>query len=305
MLYDYCNKHYVPHKKTGFASPFPFPAHRDSRLTQWLGKWIVAQTPEQLSALEGVYKHGRAHGIPLRWISSDEAAAREPHIRAAAGALESPETGIIDSHALMQSLLGELVEAGGDVSLGTRVTSLSPLVGGGYKVTTASGKESVEITTDVVVNAAGLGAVDICNMLLPEERHRKAYYCRGNYYVPLNRPPPVGTLIYPAPVPGHAGVGTHLTMDMGGNFRFGPDVEWVDDPSDVAATEAGMAEAKEAIETYLPGISELRPDYAGIRPKLKPRHEGGVAKVDFWIKEEDGHEGFVNLLGIESPGMFY
>ncbi|KAF8249915.1 FAD dependent oxidoreductase [Wilcoxina mikolae CBS 423.85] len=285
MLYEYCQKHYIPHKKTG--------------------KWIVAQTPEQLAALEGVYKHGRAHGIPLNWLSPKETATREPNVRALAGALESPETGIVDSHALMQSLLGEFVEAGGDVSLGTRVTSVSPLGegGGGYKIATKSGEEEVEVTADVVVNAAGLEAVGIGNMLLPKERHRKAYYCRGTYYVPLSRPPPVGTLIYPAPIPGFGGLGTHLTMDMGGNFRFGPDVEWVDDPSDVTATEAGMAEAKVAIETYLPGIGELRPDYAGIRPKLKPQHEGGVAKVDFWIKEEDGHKGFVNLLGIESPGL--
>ncbi|KAF8544972.1 FAD dependent oxidoreductase [Trichophaea hybrida] len=292
MLYEYCQKHYVPYKKTGFLLPPPPlpPSPTDPRaefnMYVIIGKWIVAQTPEQLAMLEGVYKHGRAHGIPLNWLSSKETVAREPNVRALAGALESPETGIIDSHALMQSLLGEFVELGGDVSLGTRVTS-----------------EEVEVTADVVVNAAGLEAVGIGNMLLPKERHRKAYYCRGTYYVPLSRPPLVGTLIYPAPIPGFGGLGTHLTMDMGGNFRFGPDVEWVDDPSDVTATEAGMAEAKVAIETYLPGIGELRPDYAGIRPKLKPQHEGGVAKVDFWIKEEDGHKGFVNLLGVESPGL--
>jgi 2-hydroxyglutarate dehydrogenase len=243
-------------------------------------------------------------GVTVNWLSASTTASREPHVRAAAGALESPNTGIVDSHALMQSLLGEFVEAGGDVALGSPVTALSS-DGGGYKVTASSGGELTEVTADVVINAAGLSAVEIGNLLLPQEKRRKAYYCKGTYYVPLSVPPPVGTLIYPAPVPGLGGLGTHLTMDMGGNFRFGPDVEWVDDPSDVKATGDGMLEAREAIKTYLPEIGELRPDYAGIRPKLRPKGEGGVGSVDFWIKEEEGYSGFVNLLGIESPGGFF
>ncbi|KAA8895363.1 FAD dependent oxidoreductase [Sphaerosporella brunnea] len=289
MLYDYCITHQISHKRCG--------------------KWVVAQTEDQLHALNGIYKHATSLGVKLNWLSATTTTAREPHVRAAAGALESPNTGIVDSHALMQSLLGEFVEAGGDVALGTVVTALAPHHhgggggGGGYKITASSSGEETEITADVVVNAAGLGAIDVGNLILPKEKWRKAYYCKGTYYVPLSTPPPVGTLIYPAPVPGLGGLGTHLTMDMGGNFRFGPDVEWVDDPSDVKATSNNLVVAREAIKTYLPGIGELRPDYAGIRPKLKPRGEGGVGSVDFWIKEEEGHRGFVNLLGIESPGL--
>lgn len=237
----------------------------------------------------------------MNWLTPAQTSAREPHVRAAAGALESPNTGIVDSHALMQSLLGEFSEAGGDIALGTEVTAIEPVSGGaGYKITT----DSASITSDIVINAAGLGAIGIGNLILPASKHRTAYYCKGTYYVPLTTPPPVNTLIYPAPIPGLAGLGTHLTMDLGGNFRFGPDIEWVDDSTDLAAKEDGMALARKTITTYLPEIGELRPDYAGMRPKLRPKSGGGVGSVDFWISEEDGHNGFINLLGIESPGMF-
>lgn len=202
----------------------------------------------------------------------------------------------------MQSLLGSFTEAGGDIALGCNVTGVEKLSGGGYKLRTTTGGEEMEITADVVINAAGLGAVKVGNMILPKEQHRKLYYAKGTYYVPLNKPPKVSTLIYPAPVPGAGGLGTHLTMDLGGNLRFGPDVEWVDREDDLIATEKNMVAAKEAIRSYLPGIGDLRPDYCGMRPKLQPR--GGVAGVDFWIKKEEGQEAWVNLLGIESPGEF-
>jgi 2-hydroxyglutarate dehydrogenase len=202
----------------------------------------------------------------------------------------------------MQSLLGSFTEAGGDIALGCSVTGVEKLPGGGYKLSTITGGEEMEITADVVINAAGLGAVKVGNMILPREQHRKLYYAKGTYYVPLSKPPKVSTLIYPAPVPGAGGLGTHLTMDLGGNLRFGPDVEWVDREDDLIATEKNMVAAKEAIRSYLPSIGDLRPDYCGMRPKLQPR--GGVAGVDFWIKKEEGQEGWVNLLGIESPGEF-
>jgi len=284
LLYDYCRTHHVPHKRCG--------------------KWIVAQRPEELQALEGVYEHAVKHGVPMRWLTPEEVKAREPNVRAAAGALESPNTGIVDSHALMQSLLGGLVDAGGDVAVNAEVTGVVAEGGDGYTLTVATttgDHAETRITAATVINAAGLGAISVANLLHPERR-RKAYFCKGTYYVPVAAPPKVSTLIYPAPVAGRAGLGTHLTMDMAGAFRFGPDVEWVDSPDDVAATDGGMVRAREAIATYLPGVGELRPDYAGIRPKLHPHGVGGVASADFWIKEEDGYRGWVNLLGIESPG---
>lgn len=263
----------------------------------------MAQTPDQLAALKGVYEHATAHGIPMNWLSPEETASRELHVRSAAGALESPRTGIVDSHALMQSLLGEFEEAGGDLAPGTSVKSVQPLEKGvpGYKVTTSSG----EVTADIVVNAAGLGAVDVSNTLLPEERHLKPYFCKGTYFS-YSKKYPVNTLIYPAPIKGLGGLGTHLTLDIGGRVKFGPDVEWVDDPHDLTPDPKRMAAAIAAIQTYLPDIDldALAVDYCGMRPKIKPQTEGGVGQVDFIIREEEGFPGFVNLLGIESPGNY-
>ena len=267
------------------------------------GKWIVAQTPDQREALQGVYEHAKAHGVPMNWLSAAETQSREPHVRSKAGALESPWTGIVDSHSLMQSLLGELEEAGGDVALETAVKSIIPLGDGekGYKVSTSSG----EVTADIVINAAGLGAIDISNSILPESRNMKPYFCKGTYFS-YSKKYPVSTLIYPAPIKGLGGLGTHLTLDISGRLKFGPDVEWVEDPTDLTPDKTRMTAAIAAIQTYLPDIDvgSLEVDYCGIRPKIKPPGEGGVGQVDFIIREEDGFPGFINLLGIESPGNY-
>ena len=300
LLYRYCAERGIPHRKCG--------------------KCIVAQNAEQLSALERMHAHAKGLpgvGVPLEWLTPAQMAAREPHVRALAGALFSPQTGIVDSHALMRCLLGDIEAAGGDVALRCRVVAIEPLAGGGYRLSTSSSStapgqpeetEGVEITAEAVVNAAGLGAVAVANML-PQAARRTAHFCKGTYYVPVSRPPLVRTLVYPAPEPGAAGLGTHLTLDLAGNLRFGPDVRWVSDPSDLAATDAGADAARAAVQTYLPAIGQLRPDYAGMRPKLLPPPSpgqrgggGGVAGVDFWIRPQEGMPGFVNLLGIESPG---
>lgn len=242
-------------------------------------------------------------GIPMRWIDPREAKSREPNVRAVAGALESSSTGIVDSHALMISLQGELEEAGGDIVLNCEVQYIHPS-DSGYCI----GTSQSEITADTVINAAGLGAITVSNMLLPEERKMTPYYCKGTYFTYAKRTPEVNTLIYPAPVKGFGGLGTHLTMDMAGRLRFGPDVEWTDDPHDLVPNASRLTAAIEAIKTYLPGIDEdsLSPDYCGMRPKLGPEGSGGVGQVDFIIREEEGFPRFVNLLGIESPGeSFY
>ncbi|GJC77935.1 L-2-hydroxyglutarate dehydrogenase, mitochondrial [Colletotrichum liriopes] len=133
------------------------------------------------------------------------------------------------------------------------------------------------------------------------------YYAKGNYFSYASSAPKVGRLIYPAPEPGAGGLGTHLTLDLAGRVRFGPDVEWVGSADDLAVNGARMPAAVEAIKKYLPGLDEscLEPDYAGIRPKLGKL--GAVAHGtgfhDFIIRKEDGYEGWVNLLGIESPGL--
>lgn len=161
-----------------------------------------------------------------------------------------------------------------------------------------------------LVNAAGLGAVDVHNMIVGPERRRTLYYAKGNYfsYTPAGGPAiRVGRLVYPAPEPGASGLGTHLTLDMAGRIRFGPDVEWVDSPDDLAPRADRLDQALAAIRQYLPSLEAecLAPDYAGIRPKLG--RQGAVVEgkgfQDFIVQKEEGYEGWINLLGIESPGL--
>lgn len=207
----------------------------------------------------------------------------------------------------MQHLHGAFEDAGGNVALTSSVSAITPLSGGamGYHITanTPSGETAV-ITADTVINSAGLSAVAISNLLLSPDRHMKAYFCKGTYFSYSASRLRVNTLIYPTPVKGLGGLGTHLTLDIAGRIRFGPDVEWVDDPADLVPNAARITEAVQAIRIYLPGIeaSALSPDYCGMRPKIAPEGAGGVGQVDFVIREEKGFTGFINLLGIESPG---
>lgn len=302
LLYDYCARWDVPHRNTG--------------------KFIVAQTGPQREALERVHAHceGALRGrVPVRWVGADELARREPEVRAEAGCLESPTTGIVDSHSLMVALLGHLEDAGGTFSPGSDVTAITPLGGGagaggppgsaGWEVTVRdvqSGEES-SISADTIVNAAGLGSCAVHNMVVPAERHQRMYYAKGNYFSYSGPRPRVSTLVYPAPEPGAGGLGTHLTLDMGGRVKFGPDVEWVDSADDLAVNGARLAQAAEEIRRYLPGVDvgALTPDYAGIRPKLARGQAvmDGKGFNDFVIRKEDGYAGWVNLMGIESPGL--
>lgn len=253
--------------------------------------------------------------VPMRFLSRREIAEQEPDVRAEAGVLESPTTGIVDSHALMAYLEGDLDERGGEQVLHTSVTSIARRGAnrdGVYEITTqssdgAQGEDT--ITAETVVNAAGLGAVAISNLLLPPERHRKAYFAKGTYFSYAASHPRPKTLLYPAPTPGLGGLGTHLTLDMAGRVRFGPDVEWVDDPKDLAPNPARLQAAVQVIQGYLPSVDvgSIDLDYCGIRPKLG-RTSGTYGKdgkgfAEFYIAEEEGFPGFVNLLGIESPGL--
>ncbi|KAG0633614.1 FAD dependent oxidoreductase [Tuber brumale] len=297
LLYTLCEKHHIPHRRTG--------------------KWILAQDPSQLESLEHLHAHARALSIPMTWLTSEQARSREPAVRAEAGVLESPLTGIVDSHALMTFLHGDFESAGGDFAKGARVVDVQAIGSGGdmgYRVAVdycgqggGAGGGEFSISTDVLVNAAGLSAIDISNMLLRShpERLLRAYFCKGTYFSYSAPTPKVGTLLYPTPIKGLAGLGTHLTIDMAGRVRFGPDVEWVSEPSDLKPNGTRVAAAIAAIKTYLPGLREaaLAPDYCGMRPKLVPEGQGGVGQVDFIIREEEGYGGFVNLLGIESPGL--
>ncbi|KAF2197543.1 FAD dependent oxidoreductase [Delitschia confertaspora ATCC 74209] len=290
LMYQTCQRHSIPHRNCG--------------------KWIVAQDSTQMSALESVHAFAQKVGVPTRFLSREEAQRREPDVRAEAGVLESPSTGIVDSHSLMQFLEGDLENKGGICAFQSPVTKIVPIDNGagGWEVTTTSpeGEEST-ITSETIINSAGLYAIDISNMILPKERHRKAYYAKGSYFSYSVSHPKPKTLVYPAPVPGHGGLGTHLTLDISGRVRFGPDVEWIDSPTDYRVNSKNLQAALDDIETYLPGIdrSAIGLDYAGIRPKLGKLGAvtSGKGFQDFYIKVEEGYKGFVNLLGIESPGL--
>ncbi|KAF2265959.1 FAD dependent oxidoreductase [Lojkania enalia] len=289
MLYETCKRYHIPHRNCG--------------------KWIVAQDELQKGEIEKVHNFASSIGVPTRFLSPKEAKSREPDVRCEAGVLESPTTGIVDSHSLMQFLEGAFEDKGGICAFHSSVTSVQSLDtgAGGWEITTSSDGEEVAITAETLINSAGLAAVAISNMILPPERHRQAFYAKGSYFsYSASRPKP-NTLVYPAPVPGHGGLGTHLTLDMSGRIRFGPDVEWVDDPTDYRVNDKNLQAALDDIQSYLPGIdrSAIGLDYVGIRPKLG--RLGAVASVkgfqDFYIEKEEGFDGFVNLLGIESPGL--
>jgi L-2-hydroxyglutarate oxidase LhgO len=215
----------------------------------------------------------------------------------------------------MTYLQGDFEDKGGDCAFLTEVTGIEPLDGGsgGYRITARSGSgaesETTSIVAETVINSAGNYACNINNMLLPPERHRTPYYAKGTYFSYSasfpTRPPSV--LVYPATLPGTGGLGTHLTLDMGGQIRFGPDVEWVDDPNDLKPSPARMELAIPEIQAYLPNVdpAALTLSYCGIRPKLSKGGSVNTGKgfQDFVIQEEVGFPGFVNLLGIESPGL--
>jgi 2-hydroxyglutarate dehydrogenase len=297
MLYELCAQHDIPHRNTG--------------------KWIVAQDAAQMEALEKVHDFAQSIGVPTRFLSKEEAARREPEVRAEAGVLESPSTGIIDSHSLMQYLQGDFENNGGICAFNSPVTHITPIDSGrgGWEITTTTTSEEQEqeetttITAETLVNAAGLYAIPLSNTILPPSRQKTPFYAKGSYFSYSSSRPRTNTLIYPAPIPGHAGLGTHLTLDLSGRIRFGPDVEWTDSPSDYTPNIKNLAAAIADIKTYLPGVraDAIAPDYVGIRPKLgKLAATNGGAKTgfqDFYIQKEEGFEGWVNLLAIESPGL--
>jgi L-2-hydroxyglutarate oxidase LhgO len=285
MLYAWCETHGVPHRR--------------------IGKIIVATAPEQEGELAGIAAAAAANGVDdLRPLGTAELRAMEPALRGVAGLL-SPSTGIIDSHALMLAYRGELEDAGGAVALSTRFLAARPVGDGGgegFVIEAGSGDERVTLGCDLLVNAGGLFAGEVAAGIegLAAPWARRVWYCKGNYFGLAARVP-FSHLVYP--VPERDGLGTHLTLDLAGRGRFGPDTEWVegiDYSLDARRGEGFYA----AIRRYWPELPDgaLAPDYTGIRPKLFPA--GGPA-TDFVIEGPEAHglPGLVNLFGIESPGL--
>ncbi|KAK9468380.1 putative FAD-dependent oxidoreductase [Lipomyces arxii] len=267
------------------------------------GKWIVAQNDSEHEYLESMHLKARELKVPTEFLSLEQGRMLEPAVRARSAILHSPTTGIVSSHSLMTYLLGQHEEHGGDLALNTAVSAMEfDQSRGLYSVLFRSEDGEMELKFENVVNSAGLSAPLISNMLLPTYRHLTPHYAKGSYYSYGLSKPKTNRLIYPCPA-GHAGLGSHLTLDLGGRIRFGPNVEWVSSPDDLTPDNTQLEDVYAAVQQYLPTVekSSLKPDYSGIRPKLAgPDHK---QFIDFIIREEEGFPGFVNLLGIESPGL--
>jgi L-2-hydroxyglutarate oxidase LhgO len=270
-----------------------------------LGKVIVATAPEEEAKLDEIARQAAANGVTsLRPLSSRDVREIEPHVRAVRG-LWSPDTGIVDSHQLMASLLAD-AEAGGCTAVWRHEIVAGERGADGYRVVAKSGSETTELRTRTVVNSAGLEAdrvaalpgldVDACGYRLR--------YARGHYFRVHPRKRHLAShLIYPTPIAG--GLGIHVTLDLAGGVRLGPDVEFLPERvQDYAVAESLRPKFHGAVSRYLEGLEpdDLAPDLAGIRPKLQGP---GEPFRDFVIQEETarGLPGWVNLVGIESPGL--
>jgi L-2-hydroxyglutarate oxidase LhgO len=277
-LYDYCAERSVAHRRCG--------------------KLIVATDAAQLEELESIRQKAHANGVTdVVHVSQAQARAMEPELHCVA-AVHSPSTGIIDSHALMLAYLGDAERAGAMLAL--KSTFAKGVVRtGGIEVHVAGAEP---ILAAEVVNSAGLRAPSLARRIegYPAELAPPELYAKGNYYT-LARRPPFSRLVYPVPEPG--GLGVHVTLDLDGRARFGPDVEWVE--SIDYTVDPGRAERfYGAIRRYWPGLPDgaLEPGYAGIRPKISGRD---VPAADFLVQGPRAHRvrGLVNLFGIESPGL--
>lgn len=278
-LYDYCTSRNVGHRKCG--------------------KWIVATSIAQQAKLAGIRAGAERNGVSLQLMEGADVLARVPDIRVES-ALWSPETGIIDSHGLMLSLLGELEDHGGQLALNSPV--LSAVSEQGRHRLTLGGDSACTLVADQVVNAAGLGAPALAANWqgLPDSQRPEQWLARGVYFSYSSRHP-FDSLVYPVPEAG--GLGVHLTLDLAGQAGFGPDVEWIQ-TEDYTVDPKRVHRFAEGIRQWWPGLdpARLQPAYAGIRPKLKGPEDGFF---DFRIDGpgEHGIPGLVNLFGIESPGL--
>lgn len=282
-LYAYCEQRGIAHRRCG--------------------KLIVAHTPSQLAALPSIIEKARANGVhDLQLLSREQARALEPQLECL-GAVHSPSTGIVDSHGLMVSLQGDLEHAGGMVVCHADVAQVAAS-GAGIDVQTLDG---TRLQARTVINAAGLGACDLAGRIqgLAAGHVPRPWFAKGSYFT-LSGRAPFGHLIYPAPEPDKhlAGLGVHLTLDLGGQAKFGPDVQWVDRADDLQVDPARGDAFYAEVRRYWPGLPDgaLQPGYAGMRPKISGPHEPAA---DFVIQGPAVHglPGLVNLFGIESPGL--
>jgi L-2-hydroxyglutarate oxidase LhgO len=284
LLYELCATHGVSHRNCG--------------------KLTVAQSDAEISALRNLADRAKANGVPVQWLSAGEAKALEPALECVA-ALLSPSTGIVDSHGFMLALQGDLERAGGMVAFGSPVDgAVLGRRGEPHVIRMADGSE---LAARVVVNSAALHACALARRFegLAGKFVPREYFAKGNYYT-LAGKAPFTHLIYPAPA--DAWLGVHLTLDLGGQAKFGPDLEWLDitrpEQIDYTVDPRRADDFYAAVRRYWPALPDdaLQPSYSGVRPKI---HDPQQPAADFRIDGPQVHgiAGLVNLFGIESPGL--
>ncbi len=280
LLYAYCAEHGVPYRNCG--------------------KLIVATSEAETDKLAAIRQHAALNGVDdLRMLSATEARKHEPAVHCTA-ALLSPSTGIIDSHSYMLALRGDAEAHGASIAFNAPLQSAA--ITSDRFILDVGGSDPLRLGCKILINAAGLAAPALARKIagLPDDKIPDAYFAKGNYFSLTGRAP-FARLIYPVPVPG--GLGVHLTLDMAGQARFGPDVEWID-AIDYAVDPQRADKFYPSIRRYWPDLPDgaLQPSYAGIRPKIVPP---AVANQDFVVQgpRDHGVAGLVNLYGIESPGL--
>ena len=286
LLYDYCKKYDVPYKNCG--------------------KLIVATSEEEIAVIEGIRKTAIKNGVnDLQFLGQEKISELEPNIFAVR-ALFSPSTGIVDSHSLMKQYETNSVNNGCQIVYGSEVTGIER-IGNGYKITLLDAdKRDYSFTSKIVINSAGLTADKISEMVGIIDERLKILFCKGEYFrinPPKNRL--INRLVYPVPHPNMEGIGIHVTVDMAGGVKLGPDVKYLDSNIyDYKLTASKQEAFYKSAKKFLPFLEfdDISPEMAGIRPKIQ---KPGDPLQDFYIMEESGRgfPGFINLIGMESPGL--
>lgn len=285
MLYDYCRKYDVPFKNCG--------------------KLIVATNDEEIRTIAGIQQTAAANGVKLLMYDRENIAELEPDIFALK-ALFSPTTGIVDSHSLMKQYETNALNNSAQIVYGSEVKAISRIKGG-YKVTLLDAdRTEYSFTSEIIINSAGLTSDKIAEMAGIYDEKLKIYFCKGEYFKinpPKNRL--ISRLVYPVPHHNMEGIGIHITVDMGGGVKLGPDVQYLEQNEyDYRLTPSKQEAFWQSARKFLPFLeyNDISPEMAGIRPKIQKK---GDPQRDFYISEESGRgfPGFINLIGMESPGL--
>jgi L-2-hydroxyglutarate oxidase LhgO len=286
LLYDFCKKYEIPFNNCG--------------------KLIVATNDEEISTIDNIRINAAKNGVDdLVVLEKEEIMSMEPAVFAQK-ALFSPSTGIVDSHALMKQYETNTINNGGKVVYGSEVTCIKK-INGGYEVKLLEAdNQTYTFTTRILINSAGLSSDKIANMVGIDDDNLRIWFCKGEYFriiPPKNRL--ISRLIYPVPHQNMEGIGIHITIDMGGGVKLGPDVKYLEsNVYDYKLTPSKQGAFYKSAKKFLPFLEydDIAPEMAGIRPKIQ---KPGEPQKDFYIMEETrrGLPGFINLIGMESPGL--